>query len=132
MASKPYLVLTRVLSVSTDGDSPVVFTPASTAYDMVRHSLHCPRNRIVVLAESEGRTIHNVEYLASVDFASSKQLAEVRVVLCKDCLFVGHPDMHSPREVDRLLDRVAPGDPMPAGQCPTCGGLLYPPTVKSA
>ena len=42
---------------------------------------------------------------------------------CQDC---GKPfwDAGALEEIDDLHQRVAPGEPMPAGQCPACGALV--------
>lgn len=30
------------------------------------------------------------------------------------------------QEIDRLAERVSPGEPMPSGECPSCGALCQP------
>lgn len=40
---------------------------------------------------------------------------------CQDCLWEGEEaDCNS---IDDIFERVAPGEPMPCGQCPLCGAL---------
>jgi hypothetical protein len=45
------------------------------------------------------------------------------LVACENCDWRGQPDDLQP--VCDLLERVAPGEPMPAGQCPDCGALAH-------
>jgi hypothetical protein len=43
---------------------------------------------------------------------------------CQDC---GKKwDEAQLREVKHLLERVAPGEPMPSGECPECGAVCHP------
>jgi hypothetical protein len=51
-----------------------------------------------------------IRYGASEDFS-----------VCQDCTWVG-PDRLL-REIRDLHERVAPGEPMPSGECPVCHAL---------
>lgn len=43
-------------------------------------------------------------------------------VACADCDWRGRRSDSVP--IDNLYERVEPGDPFPAGQCPQCGALV--------
>lgn len=43
---------------------------------------------------------------------------------CQNCDWSGA--IESCKPVQRLHERVAPGEPMPAGECPKCGALCQP------
>jgi hypothetical protein len=45
------------------------------------------------------------------------------VTACQNCGGHWH---HQELEVDGLDERAAPGEPMPAGECPSCGALCQP------
>jgi len=42
---------------------------------------------------------------------------------CQNCNWMGERKDCDP--IDDILERVAPGEPMPAGQCPKCGALCH-------
>lgn len=43
---------------------------------------------------------------------------------CQDC--GEYCDQYDAKEIQHIHDRVAPGEPMPWGECPKCGALLHP------
>lgn len=43
---------------------------------------------------------------------------------CQDC--GEYCDQYDAKEIQHIHDRVAPGEPMPWGECPKCGALLQP------
>lgn len=50
-----------------------------------------------------------------------RSLPEGNACECQDCEWRGHIDDCKP--IKHLHERVAPGEPMPAGECPECGAL---------
>ncbi len=46
------------------------------------------------------------------------------VYRCGNCAFVTF-NLEVLPPIKDLLHRVAPGEPMPAGECPTCGALVH-------
>ncbi len=47
----------------------------------------------------------------------------METIQCDDCeKLVPYDDL---KPVGRLIQRVAPGEPMPYGECPECGGLCH-------
>jgi hypothetical protein len=42
---------------------------------------------------------------------------------CQNCQWEGRENWMNP--IKDLHQRVAPGEPMPAGECPKCGALCY-------
>lgn len=44
---------------------------------------------------------------------------------CQNCGRIW-PDEHLEPEIPHLHERVAPGEPMPTGECPDCGCLCQP------
>lgn len=42
---------------------------------------------------------------------------------CGNCEWLGGDDALN--DITDLSERVAPGEPMPAGECPECGALAY-------
>lgn len=47
------------------------------------------------------------------------------IVRCQCCEWEG-PIEEAIVVIPDLFQRVFPGEPMPAGECPTCGGLCHP------
>lgn len=43
---------------------------------------------------------------------------------CQNCPWEGPSSECKP--IKNLLERVAPGEPMPCGECPQCGALCHP------
>ncbi|WP_299310874.1 hypothetical protein [uncultured Halomonas sp.] len=47
-------------------------------------------------------------------------------VYCVNCKSAASPETLKPiSEIVNLGERLTPGDSVPAGECPTCGGLVY-------
>lgn len=46
-----------------------------------------------------------------------------RAAKCQNCTWRGYPGQT--RGVQNLAVRVAPGEPMPVGECPSCGALCH-------
>lgn len=45
---------------------------------------------------------------------------------CQNCSWTGPAEALKPVPEIGILERVAPGEPMPAGECPECGALCHP------
>lgn len=43
---------------------------------------------------------------------------------CQNCGWKG-PEEDLKKYIHHIQDRVAPGEPMPAGECPKCGALCH-------
>lgn len=50
--------------------------------------------------------------------------ADSQLYRCSNCNFVSF-NLEGLPPIKDLLQRVAPGEPMPAGECPTCGALVH-------
>jgi hypothetical protein len=54
--------------------------------------------------------------------------------VCQNCGHIcGQKDMHrtiADMPGSEIVDRVAPGEPMPGGECPECSGLMQPVVTK--
>ena len=72
-----------------------------------------------------------VEALASVgvyvqgDLREANMPEEVQMCTCLNCDWHG-PDTAT-NEIKDVMMRVAPGEPMPVGECPDCGALVHLP-----
>lgn len=70
-----------------------------------------------------------VEALASVgvyvqgDLREANMPEEVQMCTCLNCDWHG-PDTAT-NEIKDIMQRVAPGEPMPVGECPDCGALVH-------
>ena len=63
-----------------------------------------------------------------IDMANKaiEEIEEPRKFRCQDCDEVlGEDDLIPVDEVKHLHERVAPGEPMPAGECKHCGALAH-------
>ena len=51
-----------------------------------------------------------------------RELASARV-RCQNCAWEGNEE--TCEEIKHVFERVAPGEPMPVGECPKCGALCH-------
>lgn len=61
--------------------------------------------------------------LDGADDASEWQFDAPDACSCDDCSWAGTVDELQP--IKHLHQRVAPGEPMPDGECPSCGALVH-------
>ena len=85
-------------------------------------------NQLTIIRRPDGTTLLTVD-------VGSQWLGHYHVTLesctptsaCQNCDWVGDDTLLKP--IQQLLERVAPGEPMPSGECPACGCLCH--TVKT-
>jgi predicted RNA-binding Zn-ribbon protein involved in translation (DUF1610 family) len=44
---------------------------------------------------------------------------------CQNCEWTGPEEMLGSLPMQGIFERVAPGEPFPAGECPECGALCH-------
>lgn len=58
---------------------------------------------------------------------TSKKDGAKELYECNNCgLLYNHIEELKPLDIYSLIERVAPGEPFPAGECPTCGAFCHP------
>lgn len=59
-------------------------------------------------------------------------MTDDRHVACADCDWTGPESACPPLPDDSILERVGPGEIMPAGECPECGAVCHYPDNTEA
>jgi hypothetical protein len=102
-----------------DLDPPTTFEAVAllrSALAFVTSESACSSNEY---KECEKLHTEIVAHLAAYDHAHPHR--------CQDCGRQWTDDEIIPlSDIQHLLERVAPGEPMPSGECPTCGALCQP------
>lgn len=80
-------------------------------------------NSVVFRGEDERVYVASVG--VNISLATPDLVADLDVAVCDICSYVSNGE-HEPSHITDLIQRVAPGEPFPAGQCPECGALMHP------
>jgi hypothetical protein len=85
-----------------------------------------PRKAIeaTLLTYFQGEWPHGVDHFVAIERDGTQHAIQYHAEYECDCCGDFHhiDDLAAIRDI---FQRVAPGEPMPAGECPTCGGLCH-------
>jgi hypothetical protein len=74
----------------------------------------------ICVTDSASKELNN-GLVFSIEIYNDSLMPIIKICYCQDCGWKGKQEQTEP--IAHIFERVAPGEPMPAGQCPECGAL---------